>query len=272
MQCAINFLNKLSRTTPASTTGKTCCMANINDTYFDGQYKDIWKALIPAEFTAKEVDFMMHYFNLQSGSRVLDLMCGYGRHAMGLAERGVEVTAVDNLSEYIEEIRTNAEVRGLPIEVQKQDVTSYEPTGMYDLVICMGNSLNFFDAENVQRIFQNVSTHLKADGHILINSWSIAEITFKHFVPNGWSQVGDVKFLTDSKILFRPTRIETTNYIIGGNGQTEIKEALDYIYSLNELAYMLTTAGLSFNEIFSVPGKRKFLIGDPRVYLIATKI
>jgi SAM-dependent methyltransferase len=247
-------------------------MANINDTYFDGQYKDIWKALIPAELTNKEVDFIMQYFNLQPGSRVLDLMCGYGRHALALAEKGVEVTAVDNLGDYIEEIRAAANEKQLPIIVEKQDVASYKPTGAYDLVICMGNSLNFFDAEHVQKIFHNVSAHLKDGGHLLINSWSIAEITFKHFVPNGWSQVGDVKFLTDSKILFQPARIETTNQIIGMNGQVEIKNAVDYIYSLNELSLMLSSVNLNLKEIFSVPGKRKFIIGDPRVYLTAMKL
>src|SRR5688572_13278765 len=132
-------------------------MANINDTYFDGQYKDIWKALIPAEFTVKEVDFMMQYFNLQPGNRVLDLMCGYGRHTLALAEKGIEVTAVDNLGDYIEEIRVKANEKQLPVVAEKQDVANYKPVGMYDLVICMGNSLNFFDAEDVQKIFQNVS-------------------------------------------------------------------------------------------------------------------
>ena len=50
-------------------------MPNINDTYFDGYYKEIWRSLIPDELTVKEVDFMWLYFNLQPGNKVLDLMC-----------------------------------------------------------------------------------------------------------------------------------------------------------------------------------------------------
>ena len=46
-------------------------MSNINDTYFDGYYKDIWRSIIPAELTVKEVDFMLSYFNLKQGSKVL---------------------------------------------------------------------------------------------------------------------------------------------------------------------------------------------------------
>ena len=62
-------------------------MSNINDTYFDGYYKQIWKTIVPAELTVKETDFMMQYFNLQPGNRILDLMCGYGRHVISLAKK-----------------------------------------------------------------------------------------------------------------------------------------------------------------------------------------
>ena len=34
-------------------------MGNINDTYFDGHYKEIWKTIIPAELTGKEIDFII---------------------------------------------------------------------------------------------------------------------------------------------------------------------------------------------------------------------
>jgi hypothetical protein len=39
-------------------------MENINDSYFDGYYKEIWRVMIPDELTTKEVDFMLPYFSL----------------------------------------------------------------------------------------------------------------------------------------------------------------------------------------------------------------
>jgi cyclopropane fatty-acyl-phospholipid synthase-like methyltransferase len=89
-------------------------MSNINDTFFDGYYKDIWRTVIPDELTVKEVDFMVAYFNLEPGSHVLDLMCGFGRHAIALAQKGIHVTAVDNLGDYTEEIREVAGKEQLP--------------------------------------------------------------------------------------------------------------------------------------------------------------
>src|SRR4030095_13727257 len=102
-------------------------MNNINDSYFDGHYKDIWRTIIPDELTVKEVDFMLSYFNLKPGSKVLDMMCGYGRHALGLARKGMHVTAVDNLGAYIAEIRDIADREQLPLKTVQHDMLTYDP-------------------------------------------------------------------------------------------------------------------------------------------------
>lgn len=246
-------------------------MNNINDTYFDGHYKEIWRSLVPDELTVKEIDFMLSYFNLQPGSKVLDLMCGYGRHSIALARKGMAVTAVDNLADYTNEIYEIAEKEQLPLKVVKADAASYKSEEMIDLVICMGNSLNFFNAEDTANILSNISACLNPGGHVLINSWSVAEIAIKNFKERSWSTIGELKFLTDSKFLFHPSRIETENTIISPDGTTEKKMGIDYIFTVNELEAMLTTAGLILKEIYSIPGRKKFTVGEPRIYLVAEK-
>lgn len=246
-------------------------MSNINDTFFDGEYKEIWRSIIPEELTVKEVDFMLSYFNLQPGSKVLDLMCGYGRHAIALARKGMLVTAVDNLGDYTNEIYEIAEKEQLTLKVVKADVTAYKNNDKADLVICMGNSINFFNAGDVTKIFAGISDSLKAGGHLLINSWSVAEIAFKNFKEKSWSNIGGLKFLSDSKFLFHPTRIETESIIISSNGDTETKTGIDYIFSINEMEAMLNQAGLVLKEVYSIPGKKKFTLGEPRAYLVAEK-
>ncbi|HMU45732.1 MAG TPA: class I SAM-dependent methyltransferase [Chitinophagaceae bacterium] len=246
-------------------------MDNVNDIFFEGYYKDIWRTLIPEELTSKEVDFMIPFFKLGPDSKVLDLMCGYGRHALGLAKKGIPVTAVDNLPAYINEIKAIAEKEQLPVKPVAQNVIEYNSNDIYDLVICMGNSLNFFNADNTSKILATISSHLKPGGHLLINSWSIAEIAFKSFKEKTWGTVGELKFLTDSKILFHPTRMETESIVIAPDGTTEKKLGIDYIFSINELETMLKTAGLELQEVYSIPGKKKFTIGEPRAYIVVKK-
>jgi SAM-dependent methyltransferase len=45
--------------------------------------------------TQHEVDFLLELLNLSPGSRVLDVGCGPGRHAVMLAQAGMNVTGVD---------------------------------------------------------------------------------------------------------------------------------------------------------------------------------
>ena len=246
-------------------------MENINSSYFDGFYKDIWKSIVPVELTSKEADFIIRHFNLQPGSRVLDLMCGYGRHALALAEKGIEVTAVDNLEEYISELKQNAKRLNLPVEAVKTDVVVYEPDGNFDLVLCMGNSLCFFDRDDTIRLMKMISRHLRIDGCFFINSWMIAEIAFNDFREKSWSNIGDLKYITESKFLLQPSRIETEHLVLAPGGQTETKKAIDYIYSIGEMELMLAEAGLSLDEVYSIPGRKKFTLGDPRAYFIARK-
>lgn len=246
-------------------------MSNINDTFFDGYYKDIWRTLIPDELTSKELDFIQQYFNLKPGNKVLDIMCGYGRHAIGLARKGIAVTAVDNLSDYIQEIKQVVEKENLPVNSIRSDVIEFETSEIFDLVICMGNNLNFFNAKDSLQIMKKVSGLLKSGGRFLINSWSLAEIVIKNFKEKGWSMVGDLKFLTDSKFYFHPTRIETQSTIIAPDGKTETKTAIDYIFSINEMETMLNEAGFVIKEMFSIPGKKKFTLGEPRIYIVAEK-
>lgn len=247
-------------------------MENVNNTYFDGFYKEIWRNYIPAELTVKETDFMLRYFNLQPGNQVLDIMCGYGRHAIALAEKGISITAVDNLRDYIDELTETARNKNLPIQAIETDVIDYQPHKTFDLAICMGNSICFFNREDTLKLLKVISTNLKQGGHLLINTWMLAEIAFNGFREKAWENVGDLKFITESRYLLHPSRIETDHLIIAPHGTTETKKAVDYIYSIAEMDMMLAEADLYICEIYSIPGRKKFTLGEPRAYIVAKKM
>ena len=69
--------------------------------------------------------------------RALDIACGAGRHALLLAARGFDVTAVDRSRVGVELTRTRAHERGLRLDARVADLESadfdIEP-GAYDLI------------------------------------------------------------------------------------------------------------------------------------------
>jgi SAM-dependent methyltransferase len=244
---------------------------NINNEFFDGHYKDIWRAIIPEALTKGETDFLVQEAQLQPESKVLDLMCGYGRHALALARKGIEVVAVDNLADYVNEIDDVIKKENLPIQTVKVDAIEFQPHAQFDLAICMGNSLSIFDRDDTVKLFSTIASCLKPNCKFIFSTWMIAEIAIKQFKERSWSYVGDLKCLSDSRYFFSPSRIETEMTIIASNGTTEVKQSLDYIYSVDETENMLRKSGLAMKEVWSVPQKKKFTLGEPRAYIVAEK-
>jgi cyclopropane fatty-acyl-phospholipid synthase-like methyltransferase len=245
---------------------------NINNTFFEGFYKDVWRKLIPNGLTEAEADFIIDIAPLDDNLKVLDLMCGYGRHSIELAKRGAQVTAVDNSLEYIEEIKQASASNSLNIEALCEDVITISLDDVYDTAICMGNSFAFFKEEEVLRILRNLSTYIKRDGTFIINTWMIGEIAIRHYREKDWFYVDDYKYLVDNKYCFNPTRIESEHIIIRSDGETEALKGVDYIFTLAELQNLFEQTGFTLSDIYSTPRKKKFQFNDTRAYIVAKKL
>lgn len=91
--------------------------------------------------TVGEVDSLLELTGVAPGSRVLDVGCGPGRHALELAERGYEVVGVDISKTFVELAQSGAAERDLPgASFQVGDARSLAFESEFDLVIslCQG--------------------------------------------------------------------------------------------------------------------------------------
>ena len=244
---------------------------NINDHFFAGHYQEVWRKLIPPGLSAVECDFVQAEAQLQKDDRVLDLMCGYGRHALELGRRGYQVTAVDNQVNYINEIKTAAAAEKLPVDAIESGVLNASYAHAYKAILCMGNSFAFFDKDEALALLQKVAAHLQQDGRLIINTWMIAEIAIRHFQEREWHQVGNYKYLLEYRFHFHPSRIESEHTLVTSEGTLEVLHGVDYIFTLNELENLLSAAGLRLRDVYSTPKKRKFKMGDNRAYLVIEK-
>ena len=75
---------------------------------------------------------------LKTGSQILDLGCGDGRHALFLAKKGFEVTAIDISTAGIKKLSQLAKRSGVPINTQLADMRQFEFTSSYDVIIAHG--------------------------------------------------------------------------------------------------------------------------------------
>jgi SAM-dependent methyltransferase len=244
-----------------------------NDVFFSGIYKQIWKNLQSPGLTVAEVNFIEKVFELEIGNGViLDLMCGYGRHSLILAERGYNVVSIDNNSDYIQELQNSAiELKG-NIKTVHANLKELQLDQNYDHAICMGNSLNFFDRNELTEILKGVSRRLPVGGKFVFNSWTIAEIVFRYFKEFEWYYAGNLKNLIENKFFFSPARIESVHTILDSDKVISTLNAIEHVYSISDLKQMFLDAQFELQKIYSIPLKRDFTLGDTQAYFIFEKI
>ncbi|UCG60522.1 MAG: methyltransferase domain-containing protein [Candidatus Zixiibacteriota bacterium] len=126
--------------------------------------------------TAAEVDFIIRELALSGGERILDVGCGTGRHAVGLARRGYKVTGLDLSAGMLAEARKAAEKVGVEIELVETDASDFELNRLFDAAICLCEGafglLGSADdpAEHDLAILRNIYRSLKPGGRFLLTA------------------------------------------------------------------------------------------------------
>jgi ubiquinone/menaquinone biosynthesis C-methylase UbiE len=91
-----------------------------------------------AELTGRPSRFLVSAVEGSEPGRALDLACGAGRHAVWLAERGWQVTAVDFSETALAEARRLAAARNVAVEWIAADVLAWEPPAhAFELVLLL---------------------------------------------------------------------------------------------------------------------------------------
>jgi SAM-dependent methyltransferase len=141
--------------------------------------------------TGYEVDRLIQLLELAAGDRVLDICCGWGRHAMELSRRGYRVTGVDRVESYLAAARSQAEAEELPLEVVALDVRQLDLEAEFDAAINMYTSFGYFeDYRDDLRLARNARESLKPGGRFLIQTEG-KEIMARNFRPREWYRHDD---------------------------------------------------------------------------------
>ena len=131
--------------------------------------------------------FAWHAYRIRPGSRVLDLACGSGRHALAAAALGARVTAVDKDAASLEIGRKEAKTRGLELTWKRQDLEDEWPElGSFDAVLVF----NYLDRTRMPKIVNMVAP----GGFLIAETFLEAQKAF------GWGPSNDAHLLRSGEL------------------------------------------------------------------------
>ncbi|MCB9780689.1 MAG: methyltransferase domain-containing protein [Alphaproteobacteria bacterium] len=275
------------------------------ESFFSGAWLDVQRALHPPELSAQQAASLCELLDLQPGDRVLDAPCGNGRIALALARLGLQTVGVDRCRPLLEDARAAAQADGLDAtfheldlrEVHRLartgpggsfgggDIDGFQGAGWFQAALCIWGSFGYFGDGGLGAVGSDlqgggdldfaraVAQALPPGGFFLIDTPCIEQI-MAQYQGRGWWDVGGVRVLEQRAWdpIEGVMHVEWT-LIRGeddGAAEVELRQSEIRIYSVPELARLLTRAGFSEVDVVSDFDGRPWTPGD-RAVVVATR-
>jgi SAM-dependent methyltransferase len=232
------------------------------------QAAGIWQGKAEAE-----ADFIVSALGLDPGDEVLDVACGNGRHAVELADKGLEVTGIDFNPAALAVAEAAAAGCDPAPRFIRQDMRCLRFREEFDAAYCFWTSFGYFeDPSHNLVVAKRIAEALRPGGRFLLDL-HVTESVLPVFEPESEWEInagGSQRRLRESKHWnFATGRVEA-DWTFTENGQSESWHSSIRLYSYGELCELLREAGFSHFEGFDSATGERFTLGAKRLGLVAS--
>jgi SAM-dependent methyltransferase len=214
---------------------------------FDENYLRTLPFMTP-EQTLREVDFIETSLAAPKGSGILDIGCGYGRHAIELVQRGLAVTGLDLSLPLLLRAAEESQKRALSVNFVHSDMRGMAFDQEFDGAYCMLTSFGYFDEESNLKVAEGIARALKPGGRLLLDVVNRDYIVGDLPARIWWEGDGCV-VLEEVEFNFNTSRILTHRSVVFEDGRQLDQEISVRAYSLHELGKLLRQTGLRVIEV-----------------------
>ena len=154
------------------------------------------------EQEARRVAQVLRRSGVRPGSRILDLCCGIGRHAVPLARRGYDVVGLDLSPRYVAAAKRCARNEGVSgrtrfVEADFRKLAGpLAAFGPFDGVVSGFTSIGYYGMAADRRALAAVARRTRPGG-VLVLWLTNKDWILRHFQPHGWSAAGDTVLLEE---------------------------------------------------------------------------
>jgi SAM-dependent methyltransferase len=220
-------------------------------TFFDEDYLAIYRPQLTEQRSREEADFIAGALERPAGAEVLDLACGLGRHAIGMAKRGYRVTGVDFNPRYLEIASEEASRAGVDVRWMVGDMRALQFERAFDAAYSFFTSFGYFsDVEN-ERVVAHIARALRPGGRFLIDMAN-RDWLLTHAHQRTWSPQPDGGLLMEEATLtLRTSRVTSRLTLIPPQGGARVTKEFDLrLYTCAELSAIFERHGLAVKDVW----------------------
>ena len=179
------------------------------------------------------------------GGDLLDVACGFGRHAIALAHAGYRVVGVDRSPMLLAEAHRRAG-DGRSLQLVQADYRELPfADESFDAAINLFTSLGYLGDEEDTRALGEIARVLRPDRRLVIDIMH-RDLLVVRFSEQDWQALGGGRVLLEQRT-FDPAAgvAQTTQTLIETNGERDSRTFSLRVYAATELVAMLRAAGFA---------------------------
>lgn len=242
------------------------------DQFFEGAWVDFHVRFKGLESAEPEIEYLQKVLSLDgSPHKLLDIPCGLGRHAIPLAELGVEVTGVERSQGLLDLAQRESSARGLDIQWIQGDMREVDlDIAQFDSAICMWTSLGYFGDQETLDFLKQVHQSLKPGGKLVLDLAVLDTLLADGLITKKWH--GEEPLFVLEEFHWNPvTGCNEGRWIFCRDGQAiETQNAKMRIWTAREFMELAKQADFEIVSIFGSLEFEPFEAGD-HLYLILGK-
>jgi SAM-dependent methyltransferase len=226
--------------------------------------------MITDEATERQVAFLLRELALDSPQKILDLACGFGRHANRLAALGHDVTGIDLTPGFLELARLDAQARGVQVNYLQGDMRQIDYQAAFDHVLLMFTAFGYFEDEQNLLVLKNVARALKPGGLLIFDIMN-RDTFLKGFLPDHVTEK-ESSLMIDRHFFDSLSGRLYNRRIVIREGVRRDKPFFIRMYNASEINSLLEQAGLKIKNIYADWDSNPLTIDSRRLVVIAQKV
>jgi SAM-dependent methyltransferase len=193
------------------------------------------------------VQIILDNLNLEAKSKILDMACGSGRHAIIFSNKGFDVTAIDISERLIANAKENAVKNNAKINFILSDILEYKTNEKFKLALNLFTSIGYFDIDEDNFHIITKAYDLLSDGGYFVIDYFNKNYLLKNLVPTTIFSENGLRITQNRSIQGNRVRKDIT--IQSKDSIEQFYESVR-LYSYEEMNNLIKQAGFTVYKEF----------------------